>query len=62
MHLPIPIHPSAIHNPSQSTPTNAILQQVAIIFYSTYGHAKTLAEAIQQGVAEAGGEPMLYQV
>jgi len=36
--------------------------QIFIIFYSTYGHAKTLAEAIKEGVEEAGGEPVLYQV
>lgn len=32
-----------------------------MIVYSTYGHAKTLAEEVVKGVEEAGGEPRLYQ-
>lgn len=38
------------------------LPQVAIIFYSTWGHCKTLAESILEGVKEAGGEGHLLQI
>ncbi|KAH9840485.1 Minor allergen Alt a 7 [Teratosphaeria destructans] len=36
--------------------------KIAIIFYSTWGHVKTLAEAEAKGIREAGGSVDLYQV
>jgi len=35
---------------------------VFIIFYSAYGHAKSFAEKVKEGVDEAGAEGILYQV
>jgi len=36
--------------------------KIAIVFYSTWGHVKTLAEAEAKGIKEAGGECDLYQI
>jgi len=36
--------------------------QVFIIFYSAYGHTKSFAEKVKEGVDEAGAEGILYQV
>jgi len=36
--------------------------KIAIIFYSMYGHVKTLAEAEKKGIESAGGTADLYQV
>lgn len=36
--------------------------KIAIIYYSTYGHIRSLAKAIQEGVAAAGGKADLFQV
>lgn len=35
--------------------------QIFIIFYSAYGHTKTMAEKIKAGVEAAGGDPLLMQ-
>jgi len=36
--------------------------KIAIVFYSTYGHIKTLAEAEKKGIEAAGGSVTLYQI
>lgn len=36
--------------------------KIAIIFYSMYGHIKTLAEAEQKGIEKAGGTADIYQI
>jgi len=36
--------------------------KIAIVYYSMYGHIKTLAEAEAKGIKEAGGTVDLYQV
>jgi NAD(P)H dehydrogenase (quinone) len=36
--------------------------KVMIVFYSTYGHIKTMAEAVAEGVKEAGAEPVIRRV
>jgi NAD(P)H dehydrogenase (quinone) len=36
--------------------------KVQVIFYSTYGHVWTLAEAIAEGARSAGAEATVYQV
>lgn len=36
--------------------------KVAVIFYSTYGHIATMAEAVKAGVAAAGGNATIFQV
>lgn len=36
--------------------------KIAIIYYSTYGHVRTLAKAVQQGVKAAGGYADVFQV
>ncbi|KAK4565347.1 flavodoxin-like fold protein [Recurvomyces mirabilis] len=36
--------------------------KIAIVFYSMYGHIKTLADAELKGIKAAGGEADLYQV
>nr|P42059.1 RecName: Full=Minor allergen Cla h 7; AltName: Full=Allergen Cla h 5; AltName: Full=Allergen Cla h V; AltName: Allergen=Cla h 7 [Cladosporium herbarum]CAA55068.1 minor allergen Cla h 7 [Cladosporium herbarum] len=36
--------------------------KIAIIFYSTWGHVQTLAEAEAKGIREAGGSVDLYRV
>eukprot|EP00906_Rhabdomonas_costata_P028633 RCo040520 len=36
--------------------------KVMVLFYSMYGHVRTLANEITQGIEAAGGEPMLFQV
>jgi NAD(P)H dehydrogenase (quinone) len=35
--------------------------KIAIVFYSMYGHIKTLAMAEKKGIEEAGGSVTLYQ-
>jgi flavodoxin len=35
--------------------------QIFIIFYSAYGHTKTMAEKIKAGVEAAGGESLLME-
>lgn len=35
--------------------------KIAIVFYSMYGHIKTLAEAEKKGIEAAGGTVDLYQ-
>jgi hypothetical protein len=35
--------------------------KIAIVFYSTWGHVKTLALAEKKGIEEAGGSVTLYQ-
>jgi hypothetical protein len=40
----------------------SIVLQIFIIFYSTWGHAKGFAEKVKEGVDEAGGDGILYQV
>ncbi|KAK8016615.1 hypothetical protein PG993_014804 [Apiospora rasikravindrae] len=36
--------------------------KIAIVFYSMYGHIRTLAEAEKRGIEKAGGTCDLYQV
>ncbi|KAF2869349.1 minor allergen Alt a 7 [Massariosphaeria phaeospora] len=36
--------------------------KVAIVYYSMYGHVKTLADAEKKGIEEAGGTVDMYQV
>ncbi|EMC95156.1 hypothetical protein BAUCODRAFT_149177 [Baudoinia panamericana UAMH 10762] len=36
--------------------------KIAIVFYSTWGHIKALAEAEAKGIKEAGGSCDLYQI
>lgn len=36
--------------------------KIAIVYYSTWGHVRTLALAIQAGIKAAGGSADLYQV
>jgi len=36
--------------------------KIAIIYYSTYGHIRTLASAVQKGIVAAGGSVDVYQV
>jgi len=36
--------------------------KIAIVYYSMYGHVKTLAEAELKGIREAGGDATLFQV
>ncbi len=36
--------------------------KILVLFYSMYGHTYKLAEAVCDGVREAGGEPVLKQV
>jgi len=36
--------------------------KIAIVFYSTWGHVKTLDQAEAKGIKEAGGECDLYQI
>jgi NAD(P)H dehydrogenase (quinone) len=36
--------------------------KIAIVFYSMYGHVRTLAEAEKKGIEEAGGSADLFQV
>ncbi|KAG6879079.1 flavodoxin-like fold protein [Termitomyces sp. T32_za158] len=36
--------------------------RVAIVIYTTYGHIAKLAEAVKQGVIEAGGSAKIFQV
>lgn len=36
--------------------------RILVVFYSMYGHIYRMAEAVAEGVREAGGEPILKQV
>lgn len=36
--------------------------KIAIVYYSMYGHIKTLADAELKGIREAGGDATLFQV
>jgi NAD(P)H dehydrogenase (quinone) len=36
--------------------------KIAIVYYSMYGHVKTLADAELKGIREAGGDATLFQV
>ncbi|KAI5366135.1 Putative flavoprotein WrbA [Septoria linicola] len=36
--------------------------KIAIVYYSTYGHVKTLAEAEAEGIKAAGGQVDIYQI
>lgn len=36
--------------------------KIAIVYYSLYGHIRALAQEIQNGIKEAGGEADIYQV
>ena len=36
--------------------------KIAIIYYSTYGHIRTLANAVAEGIAAAGGKADIYQI
>jgi len=36
--------------------------KIAIVFYSLYGHIKTLAEAEKRGIEAAGGQATLFQL
>lgn len=36
--------------------------QILVLFYSMYGHTFRVAEAIAEGISQAGGEPVLRQV
>lgn len=36
--------------------------KIAIVYYSTYGHIRALAKAIQKGVESAGGQADLLQI
>lgn len=38
------------------------MPKIAIIIYSLYGHIATMAEAVKEGIAEAGGDATIYQV
>ncbi|KAJ7260177.1 flavoprotein-like protein [Mycena rebaudengoi] len=49
---------------AQSTLTGDVKKgaKVAIVYYSMYGHIRTMAEAVKKGIEEAGGIADLYQV
>eukprot|EP00300_Choanocystis_sp_HF-7_P033126 c45419_g1_i1.p1 GENE.c45419_g1_i1~~c45419_g1_i1.p1 ORF type:complete len:210 (-),score=46.98 c45419_g1_i1:37-639(-) len=36
--------------------------KIAIVYYSLYGHVRTLAHAVKEGVIAAGGEATVFQV
>jgi len=36
--------------------------KIAIVYYSTYGHVRTLAKSVQAGVQAAGGQADLFQI
>lgn len=36
--------------------------KIAIIYYSTYGHIRTLAKSVAEGITAAGGKADIYQV
>jgi len=36
--------------------------RILILFYSTYGHTYQMAQAVAEGVKEAGGDPIIKQV
>lgn len=38
------------------------MTKILILYYSTYGHIETMAQAAVEGVREAGGEPVLKRV
>ena len=38
------------------------MTKVLILYYSAYGHIETMAEAVADGVREAGGEPVIKRV
>eukprot|EP00178_Gracilaria_changii_P023534 TRINITY_DN71195_c0_g1_i1.p1 TRINITY_DN71195_c0_g1~~TRINITY_DN71195_c0_g1_i1.p1 ORF type:complete len:215 (-),score=39.58 TRINITY_DN71195_c0_g1_i1:32-676(-) len=42
--------------------TSASKPKIVIVYYSMYGHIKTMADAVKAGVEEAGCEAAVYQV
>jgi len=36
--------------------------KIAIVYYSTYGHIATMAEAVAKGAKEAGGDVKIFQI
>jgi NAD(P)H dehydrogenase (quinone) len=38
------------------------MTNIAIVYYSTYGHIHTMAESVKEGVEAAGGTATIYQV
>eukprot|EP00299_Pterocystis_sp_00344_P005944 c17698_g1_i1.p1 GENE.c17698_g1_i1~~c17698_g1_i1.p1 ORF type:complete len:215 (+),score=49.85 c17698_g1_i1:44-646(+) len=38
------------------------MAKIAVVYYSTYGHVQTLAEAVKKGVEEAGHQADIFQV
>lgn len=51
-----------IQPPTTSTSSTIMAPKIAIVFYSMYGHIKTLAEAEAKGIEAAGGTVDLYQL
>ena len=43
-------------------PDGEVKPRIAIVFYSTYGHVRTLANSIRDSINDAGGEAVLLQV
>ena len=42
--------------------TNNMAPIVAVVYYSTYGHIKKMADTVAAGLKESGIEAKLYQV
>lgn len=38
------------------------MTRIAIVYYSMYGHIRTMAQAVAEGVRAAGAEVQLYQM
>lgn len=38
------------------------MAKIAIIYYSTFGHVRTQALAIQKGISSAGGKADLFRI
>ena len=43
-------------------PLKAMAPVVAVVYYSTYGHIKKMADTVVAGLKEAGVDAKLYQV
>ncbi len=54
--------PEAATTVAPLVPLKAMAPVVAVVYYSTYGHIKKMADTVAAGLREAGVEVKLYQV
>uniref|UniRef100_A0A0G4HJ72 Flavodoxin-like domain-containing protein n=1 Tax=Chromera velia CCMP2878 TaxID=1169474 RepID=A0A0G4HJ72_9ALVE len=56
------IVPQPVKTTAEGDSAEGTMANIAVVYYSMYGHIKTMAQAVQKGIESAGGKCTVYQV